>query len=113
MRWTVFPTSGIVVFAGTLDDQVIVLGGSASHVVGGGGGEPHGSVPAYLFRKLQELQPGPGEFDDERFHEALSQIGATLPGPAQRVEFIAKRLTGKSGPDGALLGSPIYVALVD
>jgi hypothetical protein len=113
MRWKVFPTSGIVVFAGRLDDQVIVLGGSASHVVGGGNAEPLGSVPPYLFRKLQELQPDPGEFDDERFHEALSQIGAGLPGPTQRVEFIAKRLAEKSGPDGALLGSPIYVALVD
>lgn len=113
MRWTVFPTSGIVVFAGTLDDQVIVLGGSASHVVGGGDADPVGSVPPYLFRKLQELRADAGEFDDERFHETLSQIGAALPGPTQRVEFIAKRLVEKSGPDGTLLGSPIYVALVD
>ncbi|WBB76605.1 SAVMC3_10250 family protein [Micromonospora sp. WMMD1128] len=113
MRWQVFPTAGIVVFAGTLDGQAIVLGGSASHVVGGGAAEPVGSVPPYLFRKLQELRPDPGEFDDERFHEALSQIGAGLPGPAQWVEFIAKRLTERPGPGGALLGSPIYVALAD
>jgi hypothetical protein len=113
MRWTVFPTSGIVVFAGTLEDQVIVLGGSASHVVGGGVAEPLGSVSPYLIRKLQELRPDPGEFDDERFHEALAKIGAALPGPPQRVEFVAKRLAEKSGPAGTLLGSPIYVALVD
>ncbi|MEE3922056.1 SAVMC3_10250 family protein [Micromonospora sp. BRA006-A] len=113
MRWQVFPTAGIVVFAGTLDDQVVVLGGSASHVVGGGDAEPVGSVPPYLFRKLQELRADPGEFDDERFHESLAQIGAALPGPAQRVEFVAKRLAEKPGPNGTLLGSPIYVALVD
>ncbi|WFE40276.1 SAVMC3_10250 family protein [Micromonospora sp. WMMD998] len=113
MRWQVFPTAGIVVFAGTLDGQVVVLGGSASHVVGGRAAEPVGSVPPYLFRKLQELRPDPGEFDDERFHETLSQIGAGLPGPAQRVEFIAKRLAAKPGPDGAVLGSPIYVALAE
>ncbi|MFJ8582896.1 DUF7019 family protein [Micromonospora sp. NPDC093277] len=113
MRWHVFPTAGIVVFAGTLDDQVVVLGGSASHVVGGGDAEPLGSVPPYLFRKLQELRADPGEFDDERFHEALSQIGTGLPGPTQRVEFIAKRLAEKSGPTGVLLGTPIYVALVE
>ncbi|MFG1674608.1 DUF7019 family protein [Micromonospora sp. NPDC049282] len=113
MRWQVFPTAGIVVFAGTLDDQVIVLGGSASHVIGGGDAEPLGSVPPYLFRKLQELRPEPGEFDDERLHEALAQIGDALPGPTQPVEFVAKRLAEKSGPNGALLGSPIYVALAD
>ncbi|NED50444.1 DUF7019 family protein [Micromonospora sp. WMMD1219] len=112
MRWQVFPTAGIVVFAGTLDDQVVVLGGSASHVVGGGDAEPVGSVPPYLFRKLQELRGDPGEFDDERFHESLAQIGAALPGPAQRVEFVAKRLAERPGPNGTLLGSPIYVALV-
>ncbi|MGC4806640.1 DUF7019 family protein [Micromonospora sp. DT233] len=113
MRWKVFPSLGIVVFAGTLDDQIIVLGGSASHVIGGGAAEPIGSVPPYLFRKLQELQADPGEFDDERFHEALAQTGALLPGPTQRVEFVAKRLAEKPGPGGTLLGSPIYVALVD
>lgn len=113
MRWKVFPSTGIVVFAGSLDDQVIVLGGSASHVIGGGGGEPLGSVPPYLFRSLQELQPDPGEFDDDRFHEALSRIGAWIPGPTQRVEFIAKRLAEQTGPNRALLGSPIYVALAD
>ena len=66
-----------------------------------------------MFRNLQDLEPDPGEFVDDRFNETLSQILAGLPGPAQRVEFIAKRLAEKSGPDGALLGSPIYVALVD
>lgn len=114
MRWQVFPT-GIVVFAGTLDDQVVVLGGSASHVVGGADAEagPVGSVPPFLFRKLQELNPDAGEFDDDGLHEVLSQVGSWIRGPVQRVEFLAKRIAEDSGPNRALLGSPIYVALAD
>ncbi|RBJ09325.1 hypothetical protein DRA43_04735 [Micromonospora provocatoris] len=82
-------------------------------MIGGGDAEPVGSVLPYLVHKLRELRADPGEFDDERFHESLAQIGAALPGPAQRVEFVAKRLAEKPGANGTLLGSPIYVALVD
>lgn len=113
MRWQVYPAAGIAVFAGTLDGRAVVLGGSASHVIGEVDGEAVGSIPPVLFRSLMELQPGAGEFDDEGFHGALSRVGSWIPGPVQRVEFVAKRLAEEPGPEGTLLGSPIYVALAD
>ncbi|MGW1375159.1 DUF7019 family protein [Streptomyces sp. NPDC002446] len=139
MQWGHLPSgesgsghSGVF-FTGRTERTTVGLGGSGVHVVGAGGaGAAEQSValagsvlPAVLAGLAAEGDGdanGPlGEAGGEEAALAtVRQACAALRGPAQTVEFLAKRLI--SGPSpypeldggrGVLLGSPLYVALVD
>lgn len=142
MRWAFLPSRpDLVFFAGRTNGTVLGLGGSARHVLGappeaGGAGIPL-SVPPAL---LQELAVA-SELEDEHLLDAVDdafddELGGGFDGedlralgivcravdrtrgPAQNVEFVAKRLLHGPSPlaradASVLLGSPVYVALVD
>jgi hypothetical protein len=143
MRWGPFPAnrpSSLVFFGGRSARTVVGLGGSGKHLLGSvpGVGEhdaPSSSMPAMLDQlgsvsELEDelvveaadgLRDGLDRADDAAL-AAVYQAVSRLRGPAQNVEFVAKRLLHGSGPlaesghgDGTsvLLGSPIYVAQAD
>jgi hypothetical protein len=131
MRWGPFPGgpgSSLVFFDGT----TVALGGSIGHVLGSvPGAAEHGLTRSLMPSMLDELGMS-ADLEDEYVTDALNtdpddradaavlatvrQAVAKLRGPAQNLEFVAKRLlhgrdTGAGG--WVLLGSPVYVALVD
>ena len=132
MRWGLYDPArdGLVFFGGSNDNAIIGLGGSTHHLIGAAPA-PETTIPrsqtVALLRALRaaatreethsELEGWP----DER--SALEAVGTAVShagGPPARLEFVAKRLL--SGPDPArfanerklvVLGSPLYVAMVD
>ncbi|MGC5660821.1 DUF7019 family protein [Micromonospora sp. WMMD723] len=143
MRWGIVPTTGelsLVYFGGRTDDTIVGLGGSPSHLIGATpaaestvrGLVGSSTMPALLAGLVdEEAEPAPGppppgvDEPDPAEVAALAsvhQAGTRLRGPTQNVEFLAKRLLHGPSPypelDGrpgmtVLLGSPLYVALVD
>lgn len=139
MRWGIVPTTdeqSLVYFGGRTEDTIVGLGGSPFHVIGAAPPEPtprgfggSSTMPALLAGLVDdEAEPVPGtpdDGDDAAEVAALAsvhQAGTRLRGPTQNVEFLAKRLLSGPSPypelDGrpgmtVLLGSPLYVALVD
>ena len=129
MRWgrAAAPEPGPVYFGGRTELTIVCLGGSASHLIGAAAG----SAPGYsqLPMLLAGLADPDSDVDEESLDQAdeaalaaVHQAGARLRGPAQNMEFVAKRLL--SGPSPypeidqrddmtVLLGSPLYVALAD
>jgi hypothetical protein len=128
LRWGPFPRkaeSSLVFFGGRDERTVVGLGGSVRHVLGS---PPESGWQAIPRSQLPGLLDGLGissELEDEyvadavdgdldRAEEAtLSRVREAvdaLRGPAQNMEFVAKRLLHG---DDVLLGSPVYVALVD
>ncbi|MBM0278986.1 DUF7019 family protein [Micromonospora tarensis] len=141
MRWGVVPATdgrALVYFGGRTGDTIVGLGGSSFHVLGAA---PPAEQPAHVFGGMSTmpallaglvdtddavLAPPAGDVSlDAADTQALASVhraGTRLRGPAQNVEFLAKRLLCGPSPypelDGrpgmtVLLGSPLYVALVD
>lgn len=119
MRWGPFrsQTSSLVYFGGTTENTVVGLGGSSHHVLGSPpiAADLPGLAGSMTPAMLDEISHGvldPAEDDD-----ALGAVReATLEsrGPTQNVEFVAKRLLhGVVEGQAVLLGTPLYVAMVD
>ncbi|MEV7044046.1 SAVMC3_10250 family protein [Amycolatopsis sp. NPDC051061] len=115
----------LVYFGGRDERTVLGLGGSRRHVFGA---LPAGDLDPPLSRSLlpsllDGIARGPGiatavTGDGDGDAEACQDVRRAttdLRGPAQNMEFIAKRLLHGKTADGesVLLGSPLYVALVD
>ncbi|MFJ3405972.1 DUF7019 family protein [Promicromonospora sp. NPDC090134] len=133
MRWNVIPTelSGpLAFFGGTWNGMSVGLGGSSRHVLGAGTADAgffSGSMTPTILGGIAS-----SELEDELVVDAVQdeldgdldaletvrKAVSGLTGPTQNVEFVAKRLLhGDAGGPGAarsvLLGTPVYVALVD
>lgn len=131
VQWGRFPGAASMVFAGGRTDQtMIALGGSGRHLLGA---VPNIDQADPAWSHLPPLLDGlASDLEDEILVEAAEQPGdhldrgdltalATvrqaverLNGPAQNVEFVAKRLLhGTLEGQPVLLGSPLYLALID
>lgn len=130
MRWGPFNGTSMVYFGGHTEHTVVGLGGSSKHVLGG----PAQPVDQALTRSVMPslldglatdpeigdlLAPG---IEDDDVLRAVRLANEGLRGPTQNVEFVAKRLLHGPWPTpepdqhehmSVLLGSPLYVALVD
>ncbi|MEV2214967.1 SAVMC3_10250 family protein [Streptomyces sp. NPDC050997] len=141
MRWGPFATgagSSLVYFGGRTERTVLGLGGSSRHVLGSPLSAPDGDNAVLARSLMPSLLDGLAEHPEieELFEDAgqapldpnlvplraVQRATTLLRAPAQKVEFLAKRLlhgpipSSESGShDGmtVLLGSPLYVALVD
>ncbi|WP_255638840.1 SAVMC3_10250 family protein [Amycolatopsis sp. DSM 110486] len=131
VQWGRFPGADSMVFAGgRLDDTVVALGGSGRHIFGAVPNVDPGPAYSHLPPMLDGLA---SDLEDELLVEAAEQPSADpldradraalttvrqavdrLTGPAQNVEFVAKRLLhGTLDGVPVLLGSPVYIALID
>lgn len=128
MQWGRFPGAASLVFAGGRADRTIVgLGGSGRHLVGS---VPNVGDEAQTWSQLPPMLDGlASDLEDELVVEAaeapldradktalatVSRAVGRLASPAQHLEFVAKRLLhGEYDGTRVLLGSPVYIALVD
>ncbi|MFD7508165.1 DUF7019 family protein [Streptomyces sp. NPDC059853] len=115
MRWS--GDESMVLFGGQTGRTVVALGGSTKHAQATEPGDTavpplarsllpsllDGLVPDPRFDALFGAEPAP---NDTLLRAVREAVGA-IRGPAQPVEFVAKRLL--HGTD-VLLGSPLYVA---
>lgn len=134
MRWGPFPAetgSSLVFFGGSTDGTTVGLGGSVKHVLGSVPDFAEHGIGRSLMPSMLDALGGSSELEDEYVADAVDSdldradgvalanvhtAVTSLPGPAQNIEFVAKRLLhGNDQRSGGsvLLGSPIYVALVD
>lgn len=134
LRWGPFPAdANLVWFGGSSVRTVVGLGGSSHHVLGSPPPSETGlsrsltpSLLAGLGRdpQIQALvgmisaeEDRPARTGTPAAGQAVHRANELMPGPVQRVEFVAKRLLHVPGsPDAGpavLLGTPLYVALVD
>ncbi|GGS88894.1 hypothetical protein GCM10010222_32950 [Streptomyces tanashiensis] len=136
MRWNVLTDSdgtSLAYFGGRTDSGVVVgLGGSTHHVLGASpdaGGTPtlaRSLLPSLLdglrvdpeIDSLVNGDPGHRATPEAAALNAVRRTVEALQGPAQTMEFVAKRLLHGPSPDPedrsiVLLGSPLYVATVD
>jgi hypothetical protein len=112
-----------VLFGGSTDNTFCGLVGSTGHLVGSV--TPKDAVQDYVAPSMmpqavhfiEELARGMSISNPDNVLDVLAQLIGRLRGPAQRVEFIAKRLlegTATYGPKThCLLASPVYVALAE
>lgn len=141
VQWGNVPAEGgatLVFFGGRTEHTIVGLGGSSTHIVGATAATPAGStspaeqgltlaasvLPMLLSgladdNQASDTRSAPAE-GTEAALATVHQACARLRGPIQNVEFLAKRLLWGPSPypelgDGrsVLLGSPLYVALVD
>ncbi len=135
MRWAPIHFTGhgqdetnrpqLVLFAGSISgapEQQRMLGlvGSLAHVIGSGIPEPaawyytNPSVVAEIAEALRE--PSADEYEDSMYgvypavRSLAEGIGHVPDVPLQKLEFVAKRFLTT---EDVLLGSPLYVALVE
>ena len=115
----------LVYFGGSTEKTVLGLGGSRGHLFGVPPADDRD--PAISRSLLPSLLDGvvrspvitsvlSGEDDgDAEAREGVLRATVGLRGPTQNMEFVAKRLLHGPALDGrtVLLGSPLYVALVD
>lgn len=131
MQWDLFPGHASLVFAGGWTEHTVVgLGGSGRHLLGAvpnveAQDTAWSQLPPMLDRLASDLEDElvvetaeqSANFLDRADQAALGTVHRAvgrLHGPAQNVEFVAKRLLhGTHDGISVLLGSPIYVALVD
>ncbi|MFE1959699.1 DUF7019 family protein [Streptomyces sp. NPDC059479] len=131
MRWGVLADgddSSLVFFGGRTDRTVVALGGSRTHVLGAS--HATGDAPSLSRSMLPsmlgglEAHPAIGalvngnDLEQSGTPSTVCRAVSALQGPAQTVEFVAKKLLHEPNPDPdggsmVLLGSPVYVALVD
>lgn len=129
MSWGPFPAEPtLAYFGGSTGRTVVGLGGSGHHILGGGpapAGVPRSVLPSMLAGLRAD--PGIGALTEAIKHEAdgahkgalaaVQRANEAMPGPEQNLEFVAKRLLDGPSPtaDGGhvVLGTPLYVALVD
>ncbi|MER6996819.1 SAVMC3_10250 family protein [Streptomyces sp. NPDC000410] len=124
MQWGTVGSDDAVYFGGRSERTVVGLGGSTGHALGTVVAAPtetrlSASLLPVLVERLAEFAPG------DEAADALAmvvQANAALRGPAQRFEFVAKRMLHgphpypELSPRGGmtvLLGSPLYVAMAD
>lgn len=122
--------SGLVYFGGVSGTTVIGLGGSGKHVIGqAGSAKPgvHSLLPAFMLqlqKELGESLPAPVNLPDFGDPSLGAVYVATMngKGPAQELEFVAKRLAYGPCPavwrtrsdqitEKVLVGTPLYVAM--
>jgi hypothetical protein len=134
MKWGPFPSdadSSLVFFGGRTDRTVVGLGGSLKHVLGSVPDATEHGVGRSLMPSLLDALGVSSDLEDEYVVDAVDsdldradraalakvhQAVTDLDWPAQNVEFVAKRLLHGYSPSdetSVLLGSPVYVALVD
>lgn len=136
MRWGLLDCADeapLVYFAGRAGRTVVGLGGSAAHVLGSSADAGSGValsrslLPSLLdgLRRNPDIAPvfdeGEARSLDHAGRTALSaarHAAEEIPGPPQRIEFVARRLLygpapGTDGGNFVLLGSPLYAAYVD
>ncbi|WP_030185352.1 DUF7019 family protein [Streptomyces sp. NRRL S-813] len=136
MRWGALAHEddmSLVFFGGRVGRTVVGLGGSTHHVQGsspdaaGGPALARSVLPSLLdglrldpriASLFADAGSGAADDPDSAALQAVRVAADGLRGPAQTVEFVAKRLLHGPDPgaeDGStvLLGSPLYVALVD
>ncbi|WP_329558554.1 SAVMC3_10250 family protein [Streptomyces uncialis] len=147
MQWGLVGDDDTVYFGGRTRRTILGLGGASAHVLGAAtraaadAGAPPPPAPDRLSASLlpvllhriatpadddfvlRPAAPGPQDALAAADTDALAtvaQANSTLRGPAQHVEFLAKRLlSGPSpypelhGDRTVLLGTPLYVALAD
>lgn len=130
MRWGPFNQTSLVYFGGYTKHTVVGLGGSSKHVLGPPGQPADQALARSVMPSLLDgLATEPGieelfdaDFEDDDVLQAVRLANDSLRGPAQNVEFVAKRLLhgSSAAPEldefegmSVLLGSPLYVALVD
>ncbi|MCC8340592.1 hypothetical protein LMJ38_32330 [Streptomyces sp. R1] len=136
MRWGA-PTHGddssLVFFGGRTGDTVVSLGGSTRHVVGSSDDAASGPplarslLPSLLdglrldpriAALFSAADPSPPVDPDGLALRAVREATDGLRGPAQTLDFVARRLLHGPDPDGrdgatVVLGTPLYVALAD
>ncbi|MFI7672170.1 DUF7019 family protein [Actinophytocola sp. NPDC049390] len=129
MCWGPFPAEPtLAYFGGSTGRTVVGLGGSGHHILGGGPA-PVGQTRSVLPSMLAGLRADPEigalteaiKHEDDGAHKgalaAVQRATEAMPGPEQNLEFVAKRLLDGPSPtaDGGhvVLGTPLYVALVD
>ncbi|MFE9695137.1 DUF7019 family protein [Micromonospora sp. NPDC005806] len=137
LRWG--PVKGdlaLIYFGGCSERTWVGLGGSRAHVVGAVPGTESGPAltgshmpsmlaglagPRGIRTLLDDADPGYEQAEVAAL-STVRQATARLRGPAQNLEFVAKRLLYGPSPDpeqdphpnmSVLLGSPLYVALAD
>jgi hypothetical protein len=120
---------GVVFFFGQLPGVSFGLGGSLHHVIGNlreGSANISYSFLPYLLEKLAGVLPNTHLFGSHQLGEILNE-NAPKPwptliweaarlrnGPEQKIEFLARRLTGDVEQDDlAVLATPLYVALAE
>jgi Family of unknown function (DUF7019) len=116
MRWGPFPPASVY-FGGASERTVVGLGGSAHHVLGSpppgtpAPGPPRSMAPGLLADLAgDEIQVA----DEAAALSMVRRVTGALTGPTQNLEFVAKRLlSGDVDGQPVLLGSPLYVAMVD
>jgi hypothetical protein len=134
MRWGPFPAadgSSLVFFGGSDGETTVGLGGSVHHVLGSAPDIAEHGIVRSLMPPMLDALGASADLEDEYVADAVDgdldradgvalakvrQAVTSLRGPTQNVEFLAKRLLhGHDATSGetVLLGSPIYVALVD
>jgi hypothetical protein len=134
MRWGPFPaesSSSLVFFGGRVEGTTVGLGGSVNHLLGSiPDAKQHGITVSHMPPMLDALGVN-ADLEDEYVADAVdADLGRgdgtalatvhnaviSMRWPAQNVEFVAKRLLHGDDPRSGqpvLLGSPLYVALVD
>jgi hypothetical protein len=139
MRWGPYAvdhtlTSALVYFGGNSERTHVGLGGSVFHLRGNQRGDElphsHSATPALLSalgveqsaKTLARTRETTRLDDASEALAAVHLANTTMRGPAQNLEFLAKRLLYGPSPYphrdphpamSVLLGSPIYVALAD
>jgi len=127
--------SPLIYFGGVSEQTIVGLGGSAKHVLGNTSLSPahsHSATPFLVYRLAKELglsmesenltgnlvgNTSTDQFDSEYWSLRAVELATTqMKGPLQQVEFVAKRLLygkGNSKKKKVLLGTPLYVAMVE
>ncbi|MFB7369481.1 SAVMC3_10250 family protein [Streptomyces sp. NPDC056222] len=128
MQWSVLGDDEAVYFGGRSDRTIVGLGGSTNHLLSTVTAAPltqnrlSASLLPVLFEQLTTLAHESGTPAGSDTLATVMRANAALRGPAQTVEFLAKRLLHGPCPYPelaprddmtVLLASPLYVALVD
>ncbi|MET9242995.1 SAVMC3_10250 family protein [Nonomuraea sp. NPDC003709] len=134
MRWGPFPVetgSSLVFFGGQTEETTVGLGGSVKHVLGSVPDAADHGIGRSLMPPMLDALGVSSDLEDEYVADAVDgdldradsaalakayEAVTSLRRPAQNVEFVAKRLLHGKDPrsgESVLLGSPVYVALVD
>jgi len=127
MQWGAVGDGDAVYFGGRTERTIVGLGGSAGHVLSTAAAAPppqhrlSASLMPILLDRLAALTPEDETAGDDALAMVV-QANSALRGPAQTVEFVAKRMLYGPCPYpelyarddmAVLLGSPLFVALVD
>jgi hypothetical protein len=124
LRWGIWgdlnrPEDKIVYFSGMTGMTALGLGGSPRHLIGSAPGAVLDGMggKSNLLRILGALADDP-DFAELRRQErdawvahAVASSTDKMPGPPQRLGFLARRLYHEAGSPSVLLGTPVYVTV--